>query len=106
MAEGFVRPESLVLPANAVVPNENLIWPAPNRFTHVLTRVQPYFYRTVEEGAPADGEFAAGTEVVLLVYAGGGACRVVDGRGLYVEIEYAALRRLKPISAATQRPGE
>lgn len=95
MAEGFVRPESLVLPANALVPNENLIWPAPNRFTHVLTRVQPYYYRSAEPGAPADGEFAEGTTVVLLVYEGGTTCRVADGRGLYVEVEYTALRRLK-----------
>lgn len=106
MAEGFVRPEALVLPANALVPNENLIWPPPNLFTHVLARVQPYFYGAAADGGPADGELAAGTRVVLLVYEGGSACRVVDGRGLYVEVEYAALRRLKRVAKAVQPSGE
>ena len=42
-----------------------------------------------------DGEFAAGTKVVLLLYDGGATCRVADDRGLYVETEYDSLRKLQ-----------
>jgi hypothetical protein len=92
--EGFVRPEAVVLPESALIPDKNLISPAPNQFTHELMVEQPYYYASAQEGVPPDGRLPAGTNVVLLVYDGGERCRVVDGRGLYVEIEYAALKRL------------
>jgi hypothetical protein len=92
--EGFLRPPSTVLPENAVVPDRNLIVPAPNTFTHTLTSDQPFSYTTLEGAAVPDGELAKGTSVVLMVYDGGHVCRVVDGRGLYVEI---ACQSLKPL---------
>jgi hypothetical protein len=86
------RPKSIVLSDAALVPERNLIKPPPNQFTHVLRRSQPYFY-TDAQRAP-NGEFAAGTRVVLMVHDGGAYCRVVDGQGLYVETAFGGLRRL------------
>jgi len=97
--EGFLRPPSTVLPENAVVPDRNLIVPAPNTFTHTLTRDQPFSYTTLQGAAVPDGELAKGTSVVLMVYDGGHFCRVVDGRGLYVEIEYQSLKPLEQLPA-------
>jgi hypothetical protein len=91
MKEGFLRPPAVVLPESATVPDKNLIVPAPNQFTHTLTRDQSFFYNSAESAKSPDGALAAGTEVVLLVYDGGQYCRVADTRGLYVEIEYSAL---------------
>jgi hypothetical protein len=91
------RPEAEVLAASAVIPATNLIEPAPNQFTHELARPEPYYYTEYTEGeedrAP-DGTFERGTPVVLLHYEGGGRCHVADGRGLYVVVARAALRRL------------
>ncbi len=89
--EGFLRPKAVVLNSKAIVPDRNLISPAPNQFTHEVTRSQPYHFTGAKQGTPSEGTFAAGTKVVLLVYNGGRYCRVADGRGLYVEIEYEAL---------------
>lgn len=91
--EGFVRPEVVVLPDSALVPDRNVIRPAPNRFTHELTRAAPfYFDGAQQQGRQPNGEFPDGTRVVLLVHHGGTHCRVVDSRGLYVEVEFDALR--------------
>jgi len=92
--EGFLRPEAVVLNESALVPERNLLSPAPNQFTHELARAQPYYYTTAQQGAPPDGVFQAGTKVVLLVYDGGNQCRVADGRGLYVETAYEGLTKL------------
>jgi hypothetical protein len=92
--EGFLRPEARVLEESALVPAANLISPAPNQFTHEVTSDQPYYYKSVEQGSPPDGFFPKGTKVVLLLYGGGSSCRVADGQGRYVDIEYASLRRL------------
>jgi hypothetical protein len=88
------RPKAEVLAASAVIPPANLIEPAPNQFTHEITRLEPYYYSEGEEDRTPDGTFERGTPVVLLRYVGGGHCHVADGRGLYVIIERAALRRL------------
>jgi hypothetical protein len=93
-AEGFVRPEVIVLSGQAVIPAGNLIAPAPNQFTHQLTRAQPIYFAGAEQGTDPNGELPAATRVVLLVYDGGAHCRVVDGQGLYVEVEYDSLKRL------------
>lgn len=98
MTEGFLRPPVTVAAESAVVPPQNLIVPAPNQFTHTVMRNQPFFFGAAGEGKAADGELPAGTAVVLLVYDGGRACRVADGRGLYVEIEYDALAKREPAS--------
>jgi hypothetical protein len=92
--EGFIRPEAVVLPENASVPDKNLISPPPNQFTHELTRPQPFYFTEVQQGMPPNGQFLARTKVVLLVYEGGIYCRVADGRGLYVNIEYDSLKKL------------
>lgn len=95
MSEGFIRPKAEVLPETALVPAGNLISPAPNRFTHELTRPQPYYYDDdSRQRRAAAGEFAAGTRVVLLVHDGGDACWVADGRGLYVQIDFDSLKPL------------
>jgi hypothetical protein len=94
LVEGFfLRPEAVVLDENATVPDRNIISPSPNRFTHELTRPQPFYFDRAQGTLP-NGEFRAGTKVVLLVHDGGNYCRVADGRGLYVEIEYDSLRKL------------
>jgi hypothetical protein len=88
-----LRPKAAVLPENALVPRERLIKPAPNQFTHEITRTQPYYYERAAR--TPDGEFAPGTRVVLMVYDGGRNCRVVDAQGLYVETIFEGLRSLK-----------
>jgi hypothetical protein len=92
--KGFERPPVIVLPATAEVPARNQISPPPNQFTHELTRSQPFYFSGPEPASPPEGEFPAGTKVVLLIHDGGGYCRVVDGRGLYVTLEYDSLRKL------------
>lgn len=91
--KGFVRPKAAILDGNAIVPDKNLIIPAPNQFTHELTCSQPYFFNGTQQKGPPDGELTAGTKLVLLVYDGGQYCRAADGRGLYVEIEYGSLKK-------------
>lgn len=92
--EDFVRPDAVVLPENAIVPDKNLISPAPNQFTHELIRPQSFYFTGAQQAGQPDGQLPAGTRVTLLVYNGGSYCRVVDGQGLYVEIEYNSLRKL------------
>ncbi len=92
--ENIIRPEAVVLSDNALIPDDNLIVPPPNQFTHELKKAQPYYYTGAHQGSPPDGEFAEGTKVVLLVYNGGQTCRVADGQGIYAEIEHRSLRRL------------
>lgn len=93
--EGFIRPDAVVLPESAVVPAKNIIVPAPNQFTHELTRPQSFYFDGAQQGRPPDGELPQGTQVVLLFRDEGSYCRVADGQGLYVEVEYDALRRLR-----------
>jgi len=88
----IVRPEAVVLTGAVLLPPENRVKPAPNRFTHETTKSQPYFFDS--NGTRAAGEFAAGTRVVLMVYTSGKYCRVIDGQGLYVRTDYAGLRPL------------
>ena len=92
--KGITRPHAVVLAENAIVPAKNLISPAPNQFTHELTRSQPFYFNEPREATSPDGEFPAGTKVVLLVYNGGNYCRVADGRGLYVVARYDSLKKL------------
>jgi len=91
--EGIVRPEVTILPEGSLVPAKNVISPAPNQFTHEVTRQQPYYFIDGREGGPPDGQFEAGTKVVLLVH-DGDYCRVADSQGLYVQIAYGSLRKL------------
>jgi hypothetical protein len=92
--EGFTRPEYKILEERDIVPDENLISPPPNQFTHELTSSQPFYFTGAQQAAPPDGKFPEGTRVVLLVYDGGTYCRVADGQGLYVEVQYDSLSKL------------
>ena len=87
----FLRPKAEVLSDDALVPDKNLISP-PDHFTHQLTRAEPYYFGSAHSGRP-DGEFPAGTKV-LLIGDDGDRCRVADEQGLYVEIACAALTKL------------
>jgi hypothetical protein len=92
--KGFTTPKATVLSDSALVPDKNLISPAPNQFTHQLKRKQSYYFNGAQQGTPPDGEFPEGTKVVLLVYDGGNYCRVADEQGLYVQIEHDSLKKL------------
>ena len=90
----MLRPEAVVLPENAVVPELNVVRPAPNRFTHELLVDEPYRFDPPGPTGEPDGVLPAGTPVVLLVE-GPDRCRVVDGAGLYIEVRRASLRKLR-----------
>lgn len=92
--EGFIQPEMVVVSENMLVPARNFIMPRPNQFTHEITWLQQYYYTGAQQATPPDGQFQAGTKVVLLLYDGGNYCRVVDERGLYVEVEFNCLKKL------------
>jgi hypothetical protein len=89
----MLRPKPVVLGEEALVPDRNVIDPPPNRFTHSLTEDEPYRFDRPETRGEFDGTLPAGTPVTLLVE-GPERCRVVDGRGLYVEVRRASLREL------------
>jgi hypothetical protein len=91
-----LRPESQVLPDDALVPEENIVRPPPNHFTHELLVNEPYRLDRPQRAGEPDGVLAAGTLVVLLVQ-GPDRSRVVDGRGLYVEVRRASLRKLPDV---------
>jgi hypothetical protein len=46
----FLRPDAVVLSENAMVPDSNIISPAPNQFTHELTRPQPFYFEERSRG--------------------------------------------------------
>ena len=91
--EVVLRPEASVLADGALVPERNVVRPAPNRFTHQLRVDEPYRLDRCESPGEPDGVLPAGTPVALLVE-GPDTCRVVDGSGLYVEVRRASLRKL------------
>jgi hypothetical protein len=88
-----LRPDMVVLGEDALVPAQNLIRPAPNRFTHELIVDEQYQFDRPEPTDRPDGVISAGTAVAVLVV-GDEWCRVVDPRGLYVEVRRASLREL------------
>jgi hypothetical protein len=100
-AEGVVlRPEVRRLRESALVPESNVVRPAPTTFTHQLTEDTPFYLDGGRPGRSPDGTLTAGTPVVV---AGthGDRYRVVDGRGLAVDVprdhlEEAVTRRLIP----------
>lgn len=91
----ITRPKAVVLGDASLVPPRNLVHPRPNRFTHELTKSQPYYYGDAQSAEAPDGELAAGAQVVLMVHDGGAYCRIVDDQGLYVDTAYEGLRPLK-----------
>ncbi|WP_424887109.1 hypothetical protein [Streptomyces sp. XH2] len=92
-AHAVRRPDATVLGAESVVPRDNVVRPAPNRFSHVLTEWQPYWFDRTERALEPDGMLPAGTRVVVLREEGG-HCRVVTGTGLYITVGRAGLRKL------------
>jgi hypothetical protein len=90
----ILRPEMEVVRESALIPPANLVQPAPNQFTHELQEAQPYYYGAAAR-KPPDGDFPAGTQVVLMVRGAGKMCRVVDGRGLYVLTACKGLKNLE-----------
>jgi hypothetical protein len=98
-AQVVLRPEIVVLGDEALVPAGNLVRPPPTRFTHELVVDEPYHLDRPDRAPEPDGVMRAGTRVVLL-HQDRDHCRVVDGRGLSVEVRWASLRELpnRPIS--------
>jgi hypothetical protein len=92
--KGFVRPKAEVLDDEALIPAKNLITPPPNQFTHEAIGPVPFFYDHWQKDKNSDGQFPAGTPLLLLVYTDRDYCRVADSRGLYVEVEYKGLKKL------------
>jgi hypothetical protein len=90
--EGMLRPKATVLADSSLVPPHCTISPAPNQFTHEVKKQQAFYFSYKGSDTAPNGEFEAGVRVVLLVHHGGPMCRVVDGRGLYVETSFAGLR--------------
>lgn len=89
----MLRPEAFVLADDALIPERNVVRPAPSHFTHELAVDEPFRFDRPERAGEPDGVLPAGTPVVLLVE-GPDRCRVVDGKGLYVEVRRASLRKL------------
>jgi hypothetical protein len=92
--KNMIRPEAVVLPDDALVPQKGTFVPPPNRFTHEVTRSEPYYLSHAPEADRPDGTFGPQTKVVLLRHDGGERCHVVDGDGKYVQMSYDALRKL------------
>jgi hypothetical protein len=57
----MLRPETSVLPNEALVPERNLVRPAPNRFTHELLVDEPYRFDRPERAGEPDGVLPSGT---------------------------------------------
>lgn len=101
--EGVLRPERMVLGDDALIPDENVVRPAPRRFTHELAVDEAYYFdRETADRAP-DGVLAAGTHVVVADL-GQGWSRVIDHRGLAVDVHTARLRRLPSAAGRRSRP--
>lgn len=94
--DGMKRPEAIVLPDSALIPSNCQISPAPNQFTHEVTRSQPFYDSRGTPSGPPAGQFDAGAKVVLLYFDGTDLCRVVDGAGRYVDTHFDGLRKLQP----------
>jgi hypothetical protein len=86
----MLRPKAKTLPDDALIPKENLVLPRPKKFTHELRRNEPFFFDRLHDAKPR-GELPRGTRVVLMERRQGRYCRVVDERGLYVEIDCDSL---------------
>jgi len=65
--DGMKRPEATVLPDSALIPSNCQISPAPNQFTHEVTRSQPFYASRGTPSGPPTGQFDAGAKVAALV---------------------------------------
>lgn len=91
----MLRPEIHVLDRSALVADGNLVRPAPTHFTHELAADTPFRLDREPGGADPDGVLPAGTPVVVAA-AHGDRCRVVDGRGLAVDVPRTSVRGILP----------
>ena len=73
----------------ALIPERNLVRPAPNHFTHELVVDEPYHFHRPDQLDEPDGVLPARTQVALLAE-GDERSRVVAGNGLYVEVRRAS----------------
>ncbi len=89
--EGFLRPEPEILGESSLVPDENLVRPAPERFTHEVVGDTPFSWAG---GDREDGRLPGSDRVLLLEEGSGGRCWVVDEQGLRVSVAGASLRPL------------
>lgn len=90
--EGLVlRPEAVVLGDDALIPASNLVDSLPDRFTHELSVDEPYRYDGVTDDQRPSGTLPAGTPVAI-VSEGRDRCRVVDQRGLAVNVRGSSVR--------------
>ena len=87
---GVLRPAAEVLGADSLVPAANFVQPPPDQFSHELTRDEPYRFGADPTASP-DGELQRGTPVLVIVNDGHHA-RVIDERGLYVQVRSESLR--------------
>jgi hypothetical protein len=92
-ARAVLRPDVVVLRDEALLPASNVVRPAPARLTHELVVDEPYRLDRAGRGPQPDGVLPAGTRVAVLV-AGEDRCRVVDARGLAVDVRRVSLRAL------------
>lgn len=93
--KGFTQPEKVVLPEAALVPSPNVVTPPPNYFTHQTLREAPYFFSAANNRQQPDGVLPAGAHVTMVRCEDGGRCRVIDQRGLYVQIDRDHLKTLQ-----------
>jgi hypothetical protein len=91
----MLRPEFVVVPDDALVPDANVIRPAPSRYTHELIDDEPYHFDRARSSGQPDGILPAGTPVLLLVE-GDELCRVAAATGLCVDVRCTNLRALSP----------
>lgn len=89
----ILRPEVFVLGDKALVPESNIVRPAPQRFTHELVVDEPFHFDGPQRGPAPDGRLPAGTRVAVLAV-GDDHCRVADASGLCVDVRRASLREL------------
>jgi hypothetical protein len=82
---GIKRPKYTILPQEALVQRQ---------FTHELVRDEPYYLAGPQQGRPSDGNFRAGTKVVLMQEEGDGFARVADAAGVNAVVSIESLRKL------------
>ena len=90
----MLRPKSRFLDESALVPQSNVVRPAPTRFTHVLSVNTPFYLDRERTGDEPEGILQAGTPVVV-ASTHGDRCRVVDGRGLAVDVPWEHLQEIR-----------
>lgn len=80
-----------MLSESALVPETNVMRPAPTELTHELLVDEPFsFDRSRPTGHP-DGVIPAGTAVAV-IHAHADLCRIADASGLSVHVRRSSLR--------------